>query len=275
MKATKDNVVFVNFYSEKKREAFGKKELFKKIHDDFINSQFFKEASKNLNPEDVEKDILIKKNRANSLLTWNKVGGSLIGLIPGIDWVIQHYVIKKNILKKIGGVFEININFIKEDELKKQSLKEKNEKLKLSVPGIDDNEKIYAGVDLNLEVDGDNLMNDSTGYKIGNSIKVSADAGSYIGGGISVGVGIYRTVSGVAEVAAEGTVVTTTTTLKVLGTAAFAVGAFIGVGTGAYFTCKQCKDMIEYFAKFYKDNAKNICQQYFLAIEYLRSNSEK
>ena len=275
MKATKDNVVFVNFYKEKKKEAFGKKELFKKIHDDFINSQFFKEASKNLNPEDVEKDILIKKNRANSLLTWNKVGGSLIGLLPGIDWVIQHYVIKKNILKKIGGVFGININFIKEDELKKQSLKDKKEKLKLSVPGIDDNEKIYAGVDLNLEVDGDNLMNDSTGYKIGNSIKVSADAGSYIGGGISVGVGIYRTVSGVAEVAAEGTVVTTTTTLKVLGTAAFAVGAFIGVGTGAYFTCKQCKDMIEYFAKFYKDNAKNICQQYFLAIEYLRSNSEK
>jgi len=275
MKATKDNVVFVNFYKEKKKEAFGKKELFKKIHDDFINSQFFKEASKNLNPEDVEKDILIKKNRANSLLTWNKVGGSLIGLLPGIDWVIQHYVIKKNILKKIGGVFGININFIKEDELKKQSLKDKKEKLKLSVPGIDDNEKIYAGVDLNLEVDGDNLMNDSTEYKIGNTIKVSADAGSYIGGGISVGVGIYRTVSGVAEVATEGTVVTTTTTLKVLGTAAFAVGAFIGVGTGAYFTCKQCKDMIEYFAKFYKDNAKNICQQYFLAIEYLRSNSEK
>ena len=273
MKATKDNVVFVNFYNQKKKEAFGKKELFKKIHDYFINSQFFKEASNKLDPEQVEKDILIKKNRANSLLRWNKVGGSLIGLIPGIDWVIQHYVIKKSILRKIGGVFGININFIKEEELKKQNLKEKEkEKLKMNVPGLDDNEKIYAGVDLNLEVDGDNLMTDSTGYKIGNSIKVSADGASYIGGGISVGVGIYRTVTGVAEVATEGTIVASTTTLKILGTAAFALGAFIGVGTGAYFTCKQCKDMIEYFAKFYRDNSKNICKQYFLAIEYLRNN---
>ena len=142
----------------------------------------------------------------------------------------------------------------------------------MSVPGLDDNEKIYAGVDLNLEVDGDNLMADSTGYKIGNSIKVSADGASYIGGGISVGVGIYRTVTGVAEVATEGTIVASTTTLKILGTAAFALGAVIGVGTGAYFTCKQCKDMIEYFAKFYRDNSKNICKQYFLAIEYLRNN---
>jgi hypothetical protein len=273
MKATKDNVVFVNFYKQKKKEAFGKKELFKKIHDFFLNSQFFKEASNKLNPEEVEKDILKKKKRANSLLRWNKVGGSLIGLIPGIDWVIQHYVIKKSILRKIGGVFGININFIKEEELKKQNLKEKEkEKLKMSVPGLDDNEKIYAGVDLNLEVDGDNLMTDSTGYKIGNSIKVSADGASYIGGGISVGVGIYRTVTGVAEVATEGTIVASTTTLKILGTAAFALGAFIGVGTGAYFTCKQCKDMIEYFAKFYRDNSKNICKQYFLAIEYLRNN---
>lgn len=144
----------------------------------------------------------------------------------------------------------------------------------MTVPGLDENEKIYAGVDLNLEVDGDNLMNDSTGYKIGNSIKVSADGASYIGGGISVGVGIYRTVTGVAEVATEGTIVASTTTLKVLGTAAFALGAVIGVGTGAYFTCKQCHDMIEYFAKFYRENSKNICQQYFLAIEYLRDNSK-
>ena len=144
----------------------------------------------------------------------------------------------------------------------------------MTFPGIEDNERIYAGVDLNLEVDGDNLMNDSTGYKIGNSIKVSADAGSYIGGGISVGVGIYRTVSGVAEVATEGTVIASTTTLKVIGTAAFAIGAVIGVGTGAYFTCKQCNEMIDYFAKFYRENSKNICKQYFLAIEYLRKNFE-
>ena len=47
-------------------------------------------------------------------MTWNKVGGSLIGLVPGIDWIVQKFVVKKKIAKKIGEVFGISVNFINE-----------------------------------------------------------------------------------------------------------------------------------------------------------------
>ena len=116
MSANKNNVVFVNFHEEKRKEAFGKKDLFKKINDFFIASKFFQEVSENLNPEEVEKKAEILKKRAQSVLTLNKVGGSLIGLLPGIDWLVQKYVIKKNITKKIGGIFGISVNFINEQE---------------------------------------------------------------------------------------------------------------------------------------------------------------
>ena len=275
MNASKDNVVFVNFYKEKKKEAFGKKELFKIIHDFFILSKFFKEVSKNLNPDEVEKQASILKERANSILTWNKVGGSIIGLVPGIDWLVQKFVVKKKIAKKIGGVFGISVNFINEQNEKAKIEK----KTTMKVPGNDtEDENIYAGTSLNLEVDGDNLIGDSGVYKIGNSFKVAGDAGGMIGGGVSIGIGISRSITqaatGAGEAAAEGAVIFGTSALKVLGTAAFVLGAIVGVGTGAYFTCKHCKEMIDFFEKFYKENASKICNSYFYAVNYLMSNAK-
>lgn len=69
------------FIMRKKNEEFGKKDLFKKIHNFFIKSKFYKEVSKNLSPEEVEKKAAILKERANSILIWNKVTGGLIGAI--------------------------------------------------------------------------------------------------------------------------------------------------------------------------------------------------
>ena len=109
---------YLSIFIKKKKEAFGKKDLFQKIHDFYIESKFFKEASKNLNPEEVEKQASILKERANSILTWNKVGGTLIGLVPGIDWLVQKFVVKKSIAKKIGEVFGISVNFINEQNEK-------------------------------------------------------------------------------------------------------------------------------------------------------------
>jgi len=273
MNASKQNVVFVNFYKEKKKEAFGKKDLFQKIHDFFIESKFFKEASKNLNPEEVEKQASILKERANSILTWNKVGGSLIGLVPGIDWIVQKFVVKKKIAKKIGEVFGISVNFINEqNEISKK-------KTTMTIPGTDnEDENIYAGTSLNLEVDGDNLISDSGIYKIGNSFKVAGDAGGMIGGGVSLGIGISRSLtqvaSGAGEAAANGAIIAGTSTLKVIGSVCFILGAVVGVGTGCYFTCKHCREMIDFFEKFYKENASKICNSYFYAVNYLISNTK-
>ena len=274
MNASKNNVVFVNFYKKKKKEAFGKKDLFKKISDFFIESKFFKEVSRNLNPDEVDKQVEILKKRANSVLTWNKVGGSLIGLLPGIDWLVQKFVVKKRIAKKIGGIFGISVNFIDE-----QNEKAKKENKIINLPGNEtEDENIYAGTALNLEVDGDNLISDSGVYKIGNSFKVAGDAGGMIGGGVSIGIGISRTITqttvGAGEAAAEGAFAAGTSSFKVVGSIAFVLGAVVGVGTGAYFTCKHCKEMINYFAEFYKENASKICNSYFYAINYLTLNAE-
>jgi len=206
-------------------------------------------------------------------LTWNKVGGSLIGLVPGIDWIVQKFVVKKKIAKKIGEVFGISVNFINEqNEISKK-------KTTMTIPGTDnEDENIYAGTSLNLEVDGDNLISDSGIYKIGNSFKVAGDAGGMIGGGVSLGIGISRSLtqvaSGAGEAAANGAIIAGTSTLKVIGSVCFILGAVVGVGTGCYFTCKHCREMIDFFEKFYKENASKICNSYFYAVNYLISNAK-
>ena len=161
MTATKDNVVFLNFHKDikLKRVPFGKNKLFKTICDFFINSKFFINATKNLDPEEVKKRAAILRQRANSLLTWNKVGGSLIGILPGIDWLIQKFVIKKSVAKKIGGVFGINVNFLNKEQ---ERLQKKEEKLKIELNNSTEEDKLmYAGTSLDLDVNGDNLIEDS------------------------------------------------------------------------------------------------------------------
>ena len=203
-------------------------------------------------------------------MTWNKVGGSLIGLIPGVDWLVQKFVVKKNIAKKIGGIFGISVNFINE-----QNEKVKNQIKKINVPGNEnEDENIYAGASLILEVDGDNLIKDSGAYKIGNSFKVAGDAGGMIGGGISIGIGISRSLVEVGETVAKGAAVAGASVLKVVGSTCFVLGAVFGVGTGAYFTCKHCNEMIDFFEKYYKENASRICNSYFYAVNYLGLNAE-
>ena len=188
--------------------------------------------------------------------------------------MVQKFVVKKRIAKKIGGIFGISVNFIDE-----QNEKAKKENKIINLPGNEtEDENIYAGTALNLEVDGDNLISDSGVYKIGNSFKVAGDAGGMIGGGVSIGIGISRTITqttvGAGEAAAEGAFAAGTSSFKVVGSIAFVLGAVVGVGTGAYFTCKHCKEMINYFAEFYKENASKICNSYFYAINYLTLNAE-
>ena len=64
------------------------------------SSEFIKEASKAFEQKDIEKKALELKEKAKNVLTWNKIGGGLIGLLPGIDWVIQKFYFKKQIAKK-------------------------------------------------------------------------------------------------------------------------------------------------------------------------------
>ena len=47
------------------------------------------------------------------MLLSNKVWGGIVGIIPGIDWILQKFVIKKNAAKKLGEIsFQIELRHI-------------------------------------------------------------------------------------------------------------------------------------------------------------------
>ena len=67
LKANENNVVFVNFRKDEDNpEVFGKKELFQKIHDFFIESESYKKSLRTLNEQVLEENIEILKAQARS-----------------------------------------------------------------------------------------------------------------------------------------------------------------------------------------------------------------
>ena len=129
---------------------------------------------------------------------------------------------------------------------------------------------------LKMVVKGDDLIEETTAYTVGNSFKVTGEAATYIGGGAAVGTGILRTTTIAAESASGATATATTaavsfgaTALKVVGTGLFLAGAAVGIGLGTYFTHKYCEELIDKFEEYYKANAQKIGNSYKQAAEYL------
>ena len=57
-------------------------------------------ASKNkLDPELVEKIALKLRAQGEEILLVNKIWGGVVGIIPGIDWILQKFVVKKMLQK--------------------------------------------------------------------------------------------------------------------------------------------------------------------------------
>jgi hypothetical protein len=97
-------------------EPFGTEDLFKKISDFFKESDDYKER-KTLNENTIEKKALKLKEQAKGVLLSNKIWGAVVGVIPGVDWALQKFVIKKNAVKKVGKVFGIDIKFVNEQAI--------------------------------------------------------------------------------------------------------------------------------------------------------------
>jgi GTP-binding protein EngB required for normal cell division len=258
-----NNVVFVNFHKDIKTgfEPFGTKDLFKKIHDFFIKTEDYLTSKNKLDPELVEKNALKLRAQGEEILLANKIWGGVVGIIPGIDWILQKFVVKKNAAKKLGQLFGIDVKFVEEENKTKKEIK----KPEYITPSIDDEQ---------FSLKGEELTKESSTYKVGNSVKVTSEAGAYIGGGTAISTGIARTAATVAETgsgAATSTVVGFgTTTLKVVGTVAFIVGALFGVGLGGYFTHKYCEELLDKFVEYYKKNAEKIGLSYQKAEEYFK-----
>ena len=268
--ASADNVVFVNFHRDNKNgfEPFGIQELFQKIYIYFIKSEDYINSNEKLDDQNVKKQAERLRAQAKEMLLSNKVWGGVVGIIPGVDWLLQKFVIKKNAAKKLGQIYGIDVKFIDE--------KGNNINVNKYKP-----EYITASVDtehLNMEMKGEELIQESTAYTVGNTFKVTGEAASYIGGGAAVGTGILRAASTVAETTSATTTAATTaavgigsTALKAVGTGLFVVGAVVGVALGGYFTTKYCDDLINKFEDYYIKNAQSIGNSYKQAADYLLS----
>ena len=267
--ASKDNVIFVNFHKDNKNgfEKFGIQDLFKKLYEYFIKSEDYVNSNKKLNDEIVNKQAERLRAEAKDMLLSNKIWGGIVGIIPGIDWLLQKFVIKKNAVKKLGQIYGIDVKFIDE--------KGNNINVNKKLP-----EYITASVEKeHLDtIKGEELLQESTAYTVGNTFKVTGETATYIGGGAAVGSGIFRTASTVAETSSTATTAAVgigSTGLKVVGTGLVVVGAVVGVALGGYFTSKYCEDLINKFELYYKQNAQKIANSYKQAAQYLLEQSNK
>jgi len=178
---TMNNVVFLNFFLDLKTnfQPFGEKELYKKIHDFFIMSDVYQNSNKRKkNKEEIEKEALELRAKAKATLLSNKVFGAAIGAIPGVDWLVQKFLIKKDAVKKVGKIFGIDIKFIHESSQEK----EKN--------FVNDNKGDMDIKALKTEVNGDKIVEGNIGVKIENSVKIVGETGIYINGGQKIVNGI-------------------------------------------------------------------------------------
>ena len=267
LEATVKNVVFVNFHRDNKTkfEKFGISKLFRTIYDYFILSEDYINSNKFLGKEQIEANAQRLRAQAEQILKAHKIGGAVVGIIPGIDWLLQKFVIKKDAAKKVGQIYGIDVSFV-DDKGKKISNLNKYKP-----------EFITASVDtstLQMEMKGEELINESTTYKVGNTFKVAGEAAGYISGGVTIGSGLLKA----STIAAEGSSTAATvsvgigsTALRAVGTGLVVVGAIVGVALGGYFTTKHCNELIDKFEKYYIDNAEKIGNSYKQAAEYLLS----
>ena len=135
LKANENNVVFVNFRKDEDNpEVFGKKELFQKIHDFFIESESYKKSLRTLNEQVLEENIESLKAQARSELFPCKFWGAAAGIVPFGDFFLQKFIIRKEALKKAGQIFGIEAKFVDEDNAKekeKKKIKEIKEEPKI------------------------------------------------------------------------------------------------------------------------------------------------
>ena len=180
--AKENNVVFVNFHYDEdlEIEPFGKKELFKKIYDFFVNSECYKDSlNKYSSKEEIDKNALKLRAQAQNILLPNKIWGGAVGLIPFVDWALQKFVIKKNAVIKVGQIFEIDAKFIDKDIEKEEKLKNKKEN--------NESDIIYCSPELinnnsNCYVDANKLIEETKKYKVGKTVECSTQVGKYVGG---------------------------------------------------------------------------------------------
>ena len=250
MRANEDNCIFVNFHEEEYKPICGIGQLFSKIslaaketdiYNKYTNKNLSDSQFKKLIKEEADK----RKEKAEKILLYHSIGAGAIGTIPGVDLVVQKYVIKKNAIKKIGQIFGLDINLISKEE---DSFNIKNAHNKNNFQFINNNNK------------GNN----------NNKKEKFAKAGEYSSSGFAFGTASFfgESVNYINRITQISKKIVGTFLTRVSVTFLF-VGSTIGIGTGYYFTHEHCKELIDKLYNYFLENIQTLSQSLIIAVEYL------
>ena len=238
LNANENNVVFVNFYDDifSNNKAFGKKELFLKIYDCFIQTEEYKDFNRKKEIQEVKNKAEQLKATARNDLFKYKLYGSFIGLVPFVDLIVQKYVIKKKIIAKLANMFGFDVTFFEG----------KSDTPIYITKSIETDHLVLKLDDKNVE----DLQNKENKTHVG--IKEGAGATTYALGGSGFGASsLAVSASGIG-----------TTALKVAGTGFIVVGMAIGTIAGGVLTHNYINDLLEIFANLYIQNYDKIVDCY-------------
>lgn len=290
-KADENNVVFVNFHKREDLniEPFGQKELFKKIHDFFINSKDYKYLKNNCDKKLIEENAMKLRAQAQYELYPNIVYGGIAGIFPFVDIPFQHFYIKKKAIKIVGEKFQIDIKFIDEENKKDKRKEYEQKKPEYITKNIDKEYQIDS-------VEGENLNK----FQTKEIYTRLASAGSYIKGGqaLNQSAQIAKKADEAAKAAKSSDIVAklckiikpdlyeyakesaqqaskkasiasaSASNTKVLGYSLPVIGVIAGAASGLFFTYTFCEELLDTFVNYYKNNEEKILNSYENAAKY-------
>ena len=282
MVATSDNCTFVNFHQTERNPMYGISDFFDKIAIFMERTEAYRKFQKDscITDEEFEKRIQeeakIRKKRAAAIISRHKIGSAIAGFLPGVDYFVNKYFIKKDAVKKAGQIFGFDIsdleNSLQYEKNKNEGesgnniannivleLKEENEKIPRPKLDIIKEEKSEEEKDKNKAINDNKEQQKETDKKV----KFRGYGTMYTCTAVSWGTSIPRFLFAAGGIG-----------LIAVGAVFSAVGSAIGAGVGYYLMKRHCEDLLDQFELLFIQNAERISNSLIFGINYLKNMSE-
>ena len=282
MVATSDNCTFVNFHQTERNPMYGISDFFDKIAIFMERTEAYRKFQKDscITDEEFEKKIKeeakIRKKRAAAVISRHKIGSAIAGFLPGVDYFVNKYFIKKDAVKKAGQIFGFDItdleNSLQYEKNKNEvengnnisnnivlELKEETDKIPRPKLDLIDEEKTEE------EKDKIKIINDNKEQQkeIDKKVKFRGYGTMYTCTAVSWGTSIPRFLFAAGGIG-----------LLAVGAVFSAVGSAIGAGVGYYLMKRHCEDLLDQFELLFIQNADRISNSLIFGINYLKNMAE-
>ena len=279
MTATEDNCVFVNFHKKNKLPLYGISDFFNKIVLFTERTEAYHKFQRNSCTTEqefqqkIKEEARIRKLRAKALISRHKIGSAIAGILPGGDFVVNKFFIKKDAARKAGQIFGFDLKQLE------QSLKrEKNKKDKSNMSIEDNYEKPNVQIITQKDAqNNENNINDEKSLIKGDEqnskqlqkdkdhkIKVGGYTTMYAMNAVSYSTGLIPRVlfaaTGVGLVAVSA----------IFGV----VGSAIGMGVGYYLMKRHCEDLLDQFELLFIQNVDRFSDSLIHGINYLKNMAD-